>query len=62
MSKTYYGISTGETGEYGVGDLVESDRWDYEENGGGYVVDGEPCFNVITIDEDSYGQIRYVNI
>lgn len=43
----YYGISTGTTGNYGVGDMVESDS--YSMTSDGPVVDGEPCFYVFII-------------
>lgn len=51
----YYGISTGETGQYGVGDLVPGSSYTYEELGEGYgvyYVNGEPCHHVITIVDD----------
>lgn len=44
---TYYGISTGATGNYGVGDLVESTN--ISRNNLELVLDGESVFSVFTI-------------
>ena len=54
----YYGISTGESGEYGVGDLVVGTNWSKCEVNGNYIVDGESCFNVVRVDGN---EIAYVN-
>ena len=58
MTKYYYGISTGETGAYGVGDIVVGESWIYDESGGGYEVAGEPCYNVLIIEN---GELNYVD-
>lgn len=48
----YYGVSRGETGEYGIGDLVTGS--DYEEIDGEFFIDGEPVYNVFTADNLNY--------
>lgn len=53
----YYGISTGETGQCGVGDLVEGESWS-KDSDGTYIVSGEPCHSVITIIN---GKIEYAD-
>ena len=55
----YYGVSTGSTGQHGIGDIVTGSSWSYEENGGGYLVDGEPCYNVFTVKN---GNVEYVDL
>lgn len=59
MIVRYYGVSTGETGNYGVGDLVVGDGYNHDDGNGGYLVDGEPCYNVFII---SNGKVKYVDL
>lgn len=53
----FYGIATGDTGNYGVGDIVVGTSWTRDENTGTLEVDGEPCYNVFTHELNG---IRYV--
>jgi hypothetical protein len=43
-----YGVSRGETGEYGIGDIVKGES--LEEIDGELFIDGEPVYNVFTAD------------
>lgn len=54
--KFYYGCSTGETGQYGVGDVVRGTQWTKTDDG--YELDGEPVYNVWFIKDD---HIEYVD-
>ena len=44
----YYGVSRGETGDYGIGDIVKGET--IENNDGDLSIDGEPVYNVFTAD------------
>lgn len=44
----YYGVSRGETGEYGIGDLVSGES--FEDINGELSIDGEPVYNIFTAD------------
>ncbi len=48
----YYGVSRGDTGQYGIGDLVSGDS--YEDKDGELFIDGEPVYNVFTADNLNY--------
>jgi hypothetical protein len=48
----YYGVSRGDTGDYGIGDLVRGDS--YEDINGELFIDGEPVYNVFTADNLNY--------
>ena len=51
----YFGASTGETGQYGIGEIVSGVVVNWElENGipGDYTIDGEPVFLVFRIESD----------
>ena len=47
---SYFGSSTGETGEYGVGDLVKGHNW--KKTPDGYEIDDEPVYNVWVIKDN----------
>jgi hypothetical protein len=47
QSMIYYGVSTGESGQYGVGDIVEGSSW--QKVLYGYEINDEPVFQVFTI-------------
>ena len=56
----FYGVSTGETGAYGVGDIVVGESWSYDAMfNGGMIVNSEPCYNVFTIKD---GEVEYVDL
>lgn len=63
MTKYIFGISTGETGEFGVGDIVEStpDKVEYTEEC--IILDEEPVFNLFEIKVDANGvpRISYID-
>ncbi len=48
----YYGVSRGETGDYGIGDLVTGDS--FEDRDGELLIDGEPVYNIFTADNLNY--------
>ena len=49
----YYGVSTGETGQYGIGDIVISDN-EPTAQGEELFLDDEPVYNVFTVDENGF--------
>ena len=55
--KDVFGSSTGETGGYGVGDIVQGKISDvvFDEDGGG-VLKGEPCHSIFIIRQSEWGQ------
>lgn len=46
--KVFYGVSTGDTGEYGVGDIFSGSEVTEDEDGC-ILLDGEPVLNVFKI-------------
>ena len=54
----YYGISTGDTGQYGVGDIVEGSSYVIEADGMGEL-DGEPVFYIFIIKDNKPVIVEY---
>jgi hypothetical protein len=54
----FYGASTGETGQYGVGDIVEGTSYTLTSDGN-LEIDGEPVFQVFTIADNKLEHIQY---
>ena len=46
----YYGISTGDSGDHGVGDLVTGANIQRRDSDGALLLDGEQVFYVFTIE------------
>lgn len=45
-----FGVSTGETGQYGVGDLVMGEKSDVTSDGDvGWLISGEPVYGVYEV-------------
>lgn len=59
MTKPVFGPSTGETGQYGVGEIVKStiDKVSYDGDFDCFMIDGEPVYEVYEIEN---GDIRLV--
>ncbi len=65
MSKRYFGVSTGETGEYGVGEIVEGKKEDVEindpmdETKWEKTIHGVPVFNILVVED---GGIEWADV
>lgn len=58
MDNKFYGPSTGETGQYGVGDIVEGTTITTDPDGG-YLLDGEPVYNIFIVKN---GTVEYIEL
>lgn len=54
----YYGVSRGDTGEYGIGDIVVGLVITTDVDNGGKCLDGEPVYHIFKISDS--GEIEYV--